>query len=167
MPDDFDLGQIKFDEPKLVDPSPANSPAKKAAAKKVGSPLGSRSSGPGPGRPTKNSRINEMAEELVGFMAVLAIPLKMRDTHDDGSSCADVFLSPDSMEPTAELKDFAYKFATVGVDNKYISKFFAMGDDAGKWIMLMMSAQSLVMPIVMSHTRIGGGHENGGESLVA
>lgn len=149
MSEPFDFSKIKFDDSstvsKLADPAPKKAPAKKTTGK-----LNS----PGPGRPTKQSRIKEMQEEIIGFMSIAALPLKMRDRHPDGTSCGDMFIT-EEMEPTAILSDWAFKFAVIGVDNKYISKFFDMGDDVSKYLMLAMATQPFVMGAIGYHMNRG------------
>lgn len=150
MQPEIDFSAISFnDDSKLKDPPPKSSPIKKTTAKRPSS---------GPGRPTKASKINEMKEEITGLITMLAIPLKMRDRHSDGSSCADLFLNPETLGLTPEADRFAEQLAVVGVDNKFITKFFDMGDGATKWLMLAMSVQPLAMGIILNHR--GGGYAN-------
>lgn len=146
---EFNFDEIKFsEEPKLKDPIPKSSPVKKTTRS------------PGAGRPTKQSKINEMQEEIEGFLMLIAMPLKMRDVHDyeTGESCADLFmeLTPKGVVLTDQAAKLANALAVVGVDNKYISKFFDMGDGVSKWLMLLMAVQPFVVGMYGNHVGMKG-----------
>lgn len=150
----IDFGQIKFDDgPNVQDPQPK--PVKSAPRKAAKSPA--KNTG---GRPTKASKINEMQEEIEGFLMLIAMPLKMRDTHEDGTSCGDLFVTLDEngLALTSEAVRWANAFAVVGVDNRYIQKFFEMGDGASKWLGLAMATQPFVVGIASAH--VGRGKRN-------
>lgn len=148
----FDFSDIKFVDDKLdADPAPKSPPKK--AAPKTGAKSTPRSTN------TKTRAISELQENIEGFLTMIAVPLKMRDIHPDGSSCADVIFTLDQrgMTLTDNTKQLAFALAQVGVDNKYISAFFSMGDNAGKWVLLLQALQPMVMTVYGNHA---GGRSN-------
>lgn len=140
---EFDFDSIKFGDT----PSPLPDPEPKPKTPRVSK----TGNGRGPGRPSKANAIKELQEEIEGFLMLTAMPLKMRDTHDDGSSCADMFIDFNAGKLTPEAQNWANALATVGVDNKYIQKFFTLGDGAGKWLQLAMATQPFILGIAGNH----------------
>lgn len=143
----FDFSQLSFaDEPKLADPAPK--PSKSVPRKATAKPV--KNTG---GRPSKAGKIADMQEEIEGFLMLIGVPLKMRDVHPDGSSCGDMFVNLDDngLHLSAEAIRWANAFATVGVDNSYIQKFFQMGDGASKWLGLAFATQPFIIGFASAH----------------
>ena len=140
----FDFDSVKFSEGngKLEDPTPKSKPSKAI-------PPSNR------GRPTKASKQKELEDEISGLLMLIAMPLKMRDIHDYETmeSCADLFIQVTNKGAalTPEAQTFASALATCAVDNKYLSKFFDLGDGAGKWLMLALATQPLIVGIASAH----------------
>lgn len=140
--------QIKFDDPQ---------PGKKATASRV---TNTRVKPPGAnpvGRPSKDKAINDMAEEMQGLMMLAMMPLKLRDIHDyeSMSSCADMFITYDPKKneivATPELIAWSKAFAKVGIDNKYIRKFFESTDGVSNWLGLAMATQPFIVGFASHH----------------
>lgn len=150
---DFDLGEIKFGtEPPINLNKNKEDPKPKA-------PRNTRSTTVrGPGRPSKNSTVNELKEDVTGFLMIAAMPLKMRDVHEDGTSCADLFVDFDKMKLTPEAENWAQSFAVVGSENKYIKAFFNMGEKTGAWMGLFFASQPFIMGIG-AHHKVGRKHD--------
>src|SRR5947208_2735522 len=147
MSDEIDFSkiesEIKFNSPGILEDPKPKTKATKSAPRSTNAR--------GPGRPSKTSAIKEMQEEIEGFLMMIAMPLKMRDHHPDGSSCADMFVDFDNGKLTDEAKTWAEAFATIGVDNKVIKNFFDMGDGVAKWAKLFFASQPFVMGMIWSH----------------
>jgi hypothetical protein len=150
MTNDLDFEDIKFTDgepPVSLDQDPKPKAAPKKTTPKTGAkPTRTRNT-------TRSNAINELQENIEGFLFMLAVPIKMRDIHPDGSSCADLTLALDDkgMNLTVQAKQLAFALAQVGIDNTYIKKFFSMGDDAGKWVMLLQALQPFIMTTYSNH----------------
>lgn len=150
---DFDLSQIKLGEDlkplsaeeiaAMADDPPKQKPTPKKAAPK-------KTTNRSPGRPTKQSAIQELEEEISGFLMLAGTTILMRDKHPDGSSCGELFITP-TFELAPEAANLAEKLAIVGVDNKYIKKFFDLGGETGKWMMLALAFQPFIMGPYINH----------------
>lgn len=158
--------ELNFDDIKFVD-SPPNMADPPPKPPKISKPSAPTASAKPVGRPSKNSKINELQESIEGFLMLLAVPLKMRDIHDyeTRESCGDMFLEITSKGAglTPEAKELANAFATVAIDNKYLYAFFNMGDTAGKYVHLAMALQPFVLGAIHSHVR----NPNAGNSSMA
>lgn len=122
---------------------------------------------PRPGPPPPRSRgkaaadtvpiveTGDLADNVKGFVLLMALPMQMFDHHADGSSCANLYISYTDEGPqlTREAAAFANSLAVVAADNKYLKAFFNAGDAAGKWVALALSVQPLVMAMMNNHMR--------------
>jgi len=152
----MEIDEKLFDEIKLeknlADPQPKSNPTRKTSTNTR--PVG---------RPSKQSRESELQKEIEGFLMLATMPLRMRDYHTwaipengDMITCADMFVEfakDGSLVLTAEAKQLAAAFAHVAVDNKFLSKFFDMGDDVGKWLSLAMALQPFILGFMHNHVR--------------
>lgn len=144
---DFDAlaSEIKFDK----DPAPTT--------KSVRPPRKSTATGNSVGRPSKDSAIKSMAEEVEGLLLLAAMPLKMRDIHDYDTmeSCADMFMQYDPKKSeivaTPELKAWSMAFAKIGVENKFIRRFFESTEGVSNWLGLAMATQPFIVGFTTKH----------------
>jgi hypothetical protein len=157
MPDEIDFESVKFISPEVkekdfLDPEPKTARPTKSAPRSASKKPPSKSAA-GTGR--KTAAVGELQESIEGFLMLLALPLKMRDIHDPetGESCGDLFIefNEGALQVTPEARNWAHALAVVGVDNKYISAIFGMGDDVGKWMQLALASQVLFTPVISAH----------------
>lgn len=153
MADEPDFSNVRFAEGgggPLEDKPPA-APKLKPDVPKPGPPppRGPR------GKAPVITEASDLAENVKGFVLLMALPMMMFDHHPDGGTCASLYVSPSSegYELTPEAAAFAGAMAKVAEDNKYLKAFFSAGDAAGKWVALALSIQPLVMAMMNNHIR--------------
>lgn len=163
MADPLDFSEIKFDS----DPAPKESKAQVPTQGKTTTNRGTRK--PPPNR--KDAEKAEMAEEIQGFLMLLGMPLSMRDRHEDGTSCADMFIQYDpnknKIEMTPDALAWSNAFAEIGIENKWIKRFFSMGDGASKWLTLAVATQPFVVSVLSNHPITRGARHYAGDSSLA
>lgn len=158
---DFKIDDIDFGPPPLQsDPQPKATP-KKSGARSVG-------------RPSRSTKISDVENELEGIIKLALLPVLMKDVHiiDNGDgaeyySCANVYLYMDMKKGptlTPDGKKLVSAIALIVIDSPFFMKMITMGDEAGKWLALLLALQPLVMTVFNNH--IGGKGHNDGNSEV-
>lgn len=156
----IELGDISFDkdpEPVAQPKAPRNRRTPKAAENETKPDVSTPRS---VGRPTNEAIRTEaqeqLAEEVEGFMLLIGMGLMMRDQHEDGTSCAQLYMEFDPVKKeivaTQEVKNFSAAMAVVGVDNRYIRAFFGSADGANKYLTLAMAT----LPFFKGMTEVHG-----------
>lgn len=149
MADDLELGEITFtgDPPKEKEVDPAPKP-----------PRNSRSVG----RPSNETKLTDVKKELAQILQFAVLPLKFRDIHEDGTSCADVFIDYNEETRrttlTAAADQWVDAAAPIVFDSPFLMKVITGGEAFGKWGKFAYATYMLGMPIYQAH---GGrrGHE--------
>lgn len=164
---DLDFDQIKFtgDIPAELDPAPK--PSKKKDDKKR--PVG---------RPTTQSKLQEVENEFGNILKLLLLPVLLRDQHliydEQGNwtgetvSCANVYCTFDMKlgKPTLtkEGEQLTEAAAAIIFESPFLMKVLASGDDMGKWLKLAMALQPGVLTVFHNHVRMR--NTNGGQDSV-
>lgn len=151
MADDLDMSKIVFTGDLPKDEPPKNPPKKSAPSRPVG-------------RPTNASKGNEVEKNIGDIIKMISMPLKMRDIHEDGSSCADVTIFYDEKDAkfklTKEGAQLAEAMKEVVVDSEFLMKVFTGGEILGKWGGLAFALWPVASTVYTNHS----GGKNHGES---
>lgn len=138
MDTDIDFDQIKFvGEPQVASADPK--------------PKRTR----GPGRPSTESKLTDVRSEIGQLIKFISFPVKMRDQHEDGSSCADMLIYYDEKKKKTELTveggNLADAMAAIVIDSPFLMKMLQSGDLFGKWGGLAMAIYPIGMAIYENH----------------
>lgn len=157
MEPDLDLDEINFTAPEIKqDPKPKT--PKKSTNSGVNRSVG---------RPSRDSKVREVSQELESMLKLANLGLMSRDLHpifdeDDDekvvgyASCLSVYVGTNKqMMPvlTNEGKVFCDAAADIIVDSEFLMKILDSGDKMGKYLKLFMALQPLVMTVINNHGR--------------
>lgn len=138
METDIDFSNIKF----TGDTQVANSDPKPSAKR-------------GRGRPSSESKLTDVRSEIGQLIKFTAFPVKMRDAHPDGSSCADMLIYYDEKKKKTELtqegSNLADALAAIVIDSPFLMKMLQSGDLFGKWGALAMALYPIGMAVYENH----------------
>lgn len=155
----FTAGMPKADEtPKppigTSDPKTSKAPAK----------------GRGVGRPSNDSKLTDVRAELAQIVKFATMPLRFRDIHEDGTTCADLFTEFDVKKNATTLTPQANQFvdalAPVVFESPFLMKIITGGEALGKWGGLAFATYPLVAGIYSQHGGRNANHEIIDESPV-
>lgn len=164
---DFDFDALTFSGE-----IPAKDPEPKATPKKA-----SKSTRP-VGRPSTQSKLQEVETEIGNVLKLALFPVLMRDIHevyDENNnlvgtvSCANVYVEFDYKKGRPELTKegtaFCEALAVIVFESPFLMKVLNAGDDMGKWLKLAMALQPAMMTVFHNHVRTRR-IENAGENQV-
>ncbi len=138
MEDEIDFSQIKF----TGEPQTANADPKPKSTRR-------------PGRPSSESKLTDVRSEIGQLIKFTAFPVKMRDTHEDGSSCADMLIYYDEKKKKTELTqeggNLADALSAIVIDSPFLMKMLQSGDLFGKWGGLAMALYPIAMAVYENH----------------
>lgn len=138
MADDIDFSSIKFTgEPQVAEADPKPK------------------SGRGRGRPSNESKLSDVRNEIGQLIKFTSFPIKMRDVHVDGTSCADILIEYNvktkKTELTHEGDDLADALAAIVFDSPFLMKILQSGDFFGKYGALAFALYPIASAVYENH----------------